>query len=353
MCKILLSLLLVWIAPLVSADPLRDEILHWKTFISEHQSKSDDWKQLKDVVEPVILKAEKNLNEGRRYYAFHLLGAVHSYLSAEVYVSSQPPDSMSQLSALEAEWKKVGVSLQPVIENKEIPSFEGVPAAFRAIGESAFSEIRPLYEASLEYGRNTVADAGFFYLGSAQAQLEFSRFCATMRTSPPSTTLKIPGLEHEIDTFEDLLLASYKPPASIDQHPVFIRTSGEIKQARELLASGFYYGALYRLIDARVRLSKILTPGKSISAKVANERADEWLKKLDQDPEDHTIAHMFIEMGIAEASDTAADSKGGETARAVFEDALPHYFAAFQTPKKEPPRPNPVVTVTLVRWPYT
>jgi hypothetical protein len=353
MRKILILVLLLWIAPFLSADPLGDEIHHWKKFIAEHQSKSEDWTQLKGVVEPVITKAEKNLNEGRRYYAFHLLAAVNSYLAAEVYVSSQPPDSMSQLPVLEAEWKKIGSSLQPAIEKKEIPSFEGVPAAFRAIGESAFSEIRPLYEASLEYGRNTVADAGFFYLGSAQAQLEFSRYCSTMRTLPPPEALKIPGLEHEIDVFEDLLLASYKPPASIDQHPVFIRTSGEIKQAHELVDAGFYYGALYRLINARVRLSKMLALGKSITAKEANERADELLKKLNQDPEDHTIARIFIEMGIAEVSDTTADSKGGETARAVFEDALPHYFAAFQTPKKESPRPNPAVTVTLVRWPYT
>jgi hypothetical protein len=353
MRKILFSLLLFSFSTVLFADPLKDEILHWKTFLNEHQSKSDDWKQLKEIAEPVILKAEKNLNEGRRYYAFHLLGAVRHYLAAEVYLSSQPSESREQLTALEAEWKRIGGSLQPAIENKEIPSFEGVPAAFRAIGESSFSEIRPLYEASLEYGRNTVADAGFLYLGSAQAMLEFARYCSQMRVSPEPKTLKIPGLEKEMDLFEDLLLASYKPPQSIDQHLVFIRASGDLKQARELYAAGFYYGALYHLMTARVRLAKMLSLGKSMTAQEANERGNELLKKLDQEPEDHSIARIFIEMGISEASDTTADSKGGETAHAVFEDVLPHYFAAFKRPKAEPSKPKPSVIVTLVRWPYT
>src|SRR5262245_19517109 len=115
MCKILLSLLLISIAPFLSADPLKDEILRWKTFINEHQSKSEDWQGLKEIAQPVILKAEKNLNEGRRYYAFHLLGAIHHYLAAEVYLSSQPADVKEQLTALEAEWKRIGNSLQPAL----------------------------------------------------------------------------------------------------------------------------------------------------------------------------------------------------------------------------------------------
>jgi len=51
------------------------------------------------------------------------------------------------------------------------------PAAVRAVAEAALPQVRAFYESSLEYGRNTMPDFGFFYLASAQAQKEFAAFC--------------------------------------------------------------------------------------------------------------------------------------------------------------------------------
>jgi len=353
MKKWLFLLLIIFSSHFLNADPLKDEILRWKTFINNHSSGSEDWQQLRGIAEPIIAKAEKNLNEGRRYYAFHQLAAVNSYLAAEVYMSGQPEESLKNLANLEAEWKQFGATYQEILESKEKPQLDGIRAAYRAAGETAFSEIKPLYEASLEYGRNTEAGAGFFYLGSAQAQREFVRYCAGFRDATVPKPLQFPGLAGELDALEDWMLDNYKPPASIDQHPVFIRTSALLKEAREMYDAGLYYGALYKVIDARIRFWKIINPGKSITLQEANGQADQWLKKLARNPEDHSIARIYIEMAVAEASDTSADSNGGETARAVFEDALPHYFDAFKASRKQSPQITPQVTVTLVRWPYT
>ena len=40
-------------------------------------------------------------------------------------------------------------------------------------------------------------------------------------------------------------------------------------------------------------------------------------------------------------------------AAAIAGDVLPRYFEALKPARPQPPRAEPKVTVTLVRWPYT
>ena len=60
---------------------------------------------------------------------------------------------------------------------------------------------------------------GMFYLGSAQGQYDFTQFCKTLRSRNTYKPVTIGNFENEIESFEDTVLAAYKPPASIDQHP--------------------------------------------------------------------------------------------------------------------------------------
>ena len=335
------------------ADPLQEEIQQWKTFLETHQSSSEDWTQFKASAAAIIARAESNFNAGRKYYAFYLLAAIRPSLAAESFLASQPAESVDQLSALEAEWKKMGATYQDILANRNQPNFDGVPAVYRAAGEAAFSEIRAYYEASVEYGKATMASSGFYYLGSAQSQFEFTKFCQRFRAEPAPQRLQMPGLQSELDSLEDLLLESYKPPASMDQHPVFIRASAILKEARELYASGSYEGALLKMLDSRVRMGKMLNPGKSYSPQEAQEKAKEFISRLKEDQRDESIARLLIEMAVGESNNPDPEARGGETARAVFEDALPHYFTALQVPRSQPNKEKPVLTVTLVRWPYT
>jgi hypothetical protein len=335
------------------SDPLQDEVLKWQSFVKTHESKSEDWRDFKPLAESILNRAEANLNAGRRYYAFYLLAAIRPHLASEGYLSTQPTEFLEQLSGLESEWKKWGATYQRLLSNQEKPDFTGVPAGFRALGEAAFSEIRPFYEASLEFGKATDATTGFYYLGSAQSQQEFVRFCEQFHSDPPPRNLLLPGLKKELDLLEDAIVENYHPPASMEQHPVFIRASALLKEARELYASGAYDGALLKMLDSRAKLEKMLHPGKSITPEEAQKRATEARSTLQEDQRDESIAKLFIEMAVAEASNQDPEAKGGETARTVFEDVLPHYFSALKTPKPSPPQPAPVATVTLVRWPYT
>lgn len=334
-------------------DPLADEIAQWKEFVANNKATDEGWKSIQPTAQPIIAKAAGAVSQGRRYYALHLLAAVRYMLAAERYVQGTPAGSREQLDALEAEWKKTGAELQPVLDAARLPPTPGVPAAARAIAEASYSEVRPYYEASLEYARATVADSGYFYLGAARAQLEFARFCSQLSATPAASPIKIQNLAAEMESFEDELLALYKPPASEDSHPMFIRINALLKGARELDSAGMSDGALYRYLDARLRLARLAGNLHPITADESIERAREVQKRLDADPADHSIARLFVEMALTESADTTPDSKGGEIAAAVFDVVLPHYFAALQTPKSLPPKPTPSVTVTLVRWPYT
>jgi len=289
-----------------------------------------------------LQRAEKALAAGHRNFALHLLSIVHSNLSAERY-RNHPPGNSKNLSDLEKEWQKKGPELQSAAKRS---NFKQIPASVRAVAEASLSEVKPLYDSSLEYGKSTTPEYGFFYLGSSQARLELARLLSTMQTQSLLKPPVFAGLANEIDAMEDAILAEYKPPASIEHHPVFIRASGLLKQAQELYAAGMHYGALYKMLDARSQLSKITDAGQSITVEETKKRAAEMSARLNQDKADHSIALIFLEFALEQPHD-------GEKAHAIFKNVLPHYFSALQLSKFKKQKESFVATVTLVRWPYT
>jgi hypothetical protein len=325
-----------------AADPLASEIANWEKFIETNKSTSEDWKSIKEGSTPLLQRAEKALAAGHRNFALHLLAYVQSNLAGERY-RNHPPGNSKSLTDLEKEWRKKGPELQSAAKQTH---FKQIPASVRAVAEASLSEVKPLYDSSLEYGKSTAAEYGFFYLGASQGRLELAHLLSTMQTKNLPGLPELPGLAEEIEKTEDAILSEYKPPASIEQHPVFIRASGLLKQARELYANDMFYGALYKMLDASSQLSKITDAGQSISAEEAKKRADEISARLNQDKADHSIALIFVEFALEEPHD-------GEKAHAIFKNVLPHYFSALQPSKVKKQKETAVATVTLVRWPYT
>jgi hypothetical protein len=257
------------------------------------------------------------------------------------------------MAALEAEWRRYGTDLESALEAKSRPDFAASPAAARAVGEAALSEVRTFYDARIEYGRSTVARQGFYYLGSAQAQIETARWAATVGPKPSLPPPPLRGLGPEIDGLETEVLAAYRPPRSIDDHPVFIRVNALLKQARELDEAGLRYGALYRLLEARQRFSRLIAAGRAIDPAAATAKGEEFATRLDRSGVDPTLGLVYLENALAAAADPNPDLKGGESARAILEDVLPLYFAALGPAPALAATPPPEVTVTLLRWPYT
>ncbi len=332
---------IVLFVSVVAADPIADEIAHWKKFLATNTSTSEDWKSIKEGSVPLLERAEKALAVGHRNFALHLVSYVQANLAGEKYRSQAPGNSKS-LEDLEKEWRKKGPALQSATK----PHFKQVPASVQAVAETSFSEVKPFYDSSLEYGKSTTAESGFFYLGASQGRLEFANSLATIQTQGSLKPPVLAGLAEQIESTETEILAAYKPPASIDQHPIFIRASGFLKHARELHAAGMHYGALYKMLDARSQLSKITDPGKSLSPEEAKIEADQISARFQKGKTDHSIARIFLEFALEQPYN-------GEKAHEVIKNVLPHYFAALQPSKNARKKESIAATVTLVRWPYT
>jgi hypothetical protein len=345
--------ILIAVTPLFAKDPLATEIATWKEFVRTNPATDEDWTSLKAIVEPVIIRADSELAKGRRFAALHMLALVRANLAASKFLEDHPGEMRKQFGLFEQEWQKVGKSLAPVLEGKQPPDLNGYPAAVRAVAEASYSEIKIYYDSSIEYGKDTEPTYGLYYLGTAKGQYDFTQFCKTLRATDSYKPLSIGNFENEIESFEDVVLAAYKPPLSIDQHPIFIRVSAMIKQAHELYDAGSYYGALYRYLEARYRYFRALEPGQAINAEQAAARAQEFEKRFKENSSDNTIARIFLELALSEAEDTSPNTQGGTNARVIFDDVLPHYFSTIESAKVKRPTVTPVATVTLVRWPYT
>ena len=335
-------------------DPLASEIERWSNYLQTHQGAGDpDWPQVKQVTLPAIDAAKQALRDGRRLWALQRLTAAEGYLAASQYVGSQSEADLKNAAALEAEWRRVGGVLRDDLGTPSATALDGVrPAAVRAVGEAALPQVKIYYDASLDYARNTMAESGYFYIGSALGQRDVVELCRQISRPTPGAPPPLRSLEPDLDRFQAELLAVYRPPAAIEKHDQFITASGALKEARELDAAGLRYGALLRYLQAAIRFAPLRPPGTPLDRAELERRLRDLERRLSGSGRDDSIGRLFLEIAQADVQG-AGPGKTADNAVAIVQDVMPRYFAALEPPRPEAPRPPPEVTVTLVRWPYT
>ena len=354
---VLLALLAITCASdlraLAVADPLAAEVARWAAFLrSDRTAGIELVASLRQDLEPAMARTEKALHDGRPLLALHRLASVQAELAAAAYLVERPQNERQQEAAFEKEWSRMGGELRADLAPPRPTAFEGLrPAAVRAVAEAALPKVRVLYESSLEYGRNTMPEAGLYYVGAALAQKQFAAFCRSLSVATPQGEPRLRSLQVELDTLQGELLVAYRPPASIDRHGQFIVANAAIKEARELEGSSLRYGALYRYLEAvlRVGLAKAASPPAEAQALARGVRDAEL--RLTQGGLDHSIARLYLESAQANLD----PASGGDPAvtSVIVADVLPRYLAALEPLPPPPTVPPPTVTVTLVRWPYT
>jgi hypothetical protein len=337
-------------------DPLGAEIAHWRDFLASNAGSDESWDDVRQGSRPLLLHAETALRDGRRLLALNRLAAAREGLAAARYLYSLDPRQRQDPTRFEAEWRRVGDVLRQELAPPAANAFDGVgPAAVRAIGESALPQVRVYYEASLDYGRSTVPDAGLYYIGAALAQRELASLVRSLAASasPPAPPLR--PLEPELNALEAEILSAYRPPASIDRHADFIRASAALKEARELDALGLRYGALLRYLQAVQRtepIRNVLSASWDAGQAAALEkRLREYSERLASPDRDHSLGRLFLE--TAQALAGPGQDADPAAAQAIVGCILPRYFAALEPAPPAAPQPKARVTVTLVRWPYT
>jgi hypothetical protein len=337
-----------------TADLLAAEIERWSRFLQDHESGAEDWAQVKALSEPVLAEARAALSSGRRLFALQRLAAARVLLSASAYVGERTDAERREEKAFEAERARMAGVLSADLGPPKPSAFDGVrPAAVRALGEAALPQVRIFYDTSLEYARNTMPDAGLFYIGEARAQREFGELCRNLsEPAPGPREPPLRALGRELDALESRLLAAYRPPASIDRHSEFIAASSTLKEARELDAAGLRHGALLRYLQALQRAALLAPAAAPADVASVTARLTELDRRVAGSDLDHSVARLFLESAQAEL-ETTGPGKSLERAPAIVAEVLPAYFAALAPAPPAAPRPPARVTVTLVRWPYT
>jgi len=336
-----------------TGDPIGVEIERWETRIATTKPGDDDAKGIREGSKPLLDQAQKALAEGYRWFALSRLAFVWTNLEAADYRATVPSELRGQMSELESQWNRLAAEIEAARSGAGRPRFDAVPAAARAIGETALSESAGYYGASLDYGKNTAPEYGLFYLGAARAQLAMARLAAGIEAEETAPPLVLRSVAPEIARVEDELLAAYVPPASIDSHPVFIRIAALLKQARELDAAGLRHGALYRLLDAEMRLARLRFPDRRLEAAEAQRWAAVAESRLAATGVDPSLARLFVEIALVQVADPDPAMLGPQTAAAVFDEVVPLYLTVLGPAPPAPPDHVAEATVTLVRWPYT
>jgi hypothetical protein len=333
-----------------ASDPIAAEIDRWSAFVKNNPATDEIWKQIKDGSAAALGRATEALRAGRRLLALQRLAYARDDLAAAMYMGERSAAERKDTGAFEAEWRRMGGVLRDDLAPPRPDALAGVqPAALRALGEAALPQVRVYYEASLEYGRNTMPDSGLFYLGSAQAQRDFVAFARGLAERSALRAPVVRALGPELDALDAEMLAVYRPPLSIDEHPQFITASSLLKEARELDAAGLRYAALLRYLQAVYRFAPLRTAPPALDAPALAAELARARERLTPGAVDHSLGLLFLETAQSEAA-TAA---GAANAAAIAADVLPRYFRALEPARPQPPAPPATVALTLVRWPYT
>ena len=334
-------------------DPLTTEIERWRAFLRDDRTAGVELlASLKTDIEPGMAGTEKALQDRLPLLALHRLASVQAQLAAAAYLALRPATQRHDPTEFEREWSRMGSELRTDLAVPGPAALDGVrPAVVRAAGEAALFKVRVLYESSLEYGRNTMPEAGLYYIGAALAQKQFAALCRSMSAPTGSGDARPRALQGELDALQGELLLAYRPPASIDRHRLFIAANAAIKEARELDTAGLRYGALYRYLEAGLRVSLAGTTAPPLQTETLLGLLREAEARLGASGLDHSIGRVYLQS--AQANLDPAGGGDPAVASAILSFVLPRYFAALEPEPPRPALPKATVTVTLVRWPYT
>ncbi len=287
-------------------------------------------------------------------------------LPAERYPSSRKAVIAGGQPAFEKEWRTVSAELERSGRALTDAKLRELPAAVRALVQSA-REQSALYDRSaLLYGQESGVKAGLYYLGLARGYLDYALFCAGLRF-PPDGGARAAGHPPDaaIAALEGELLATYDAHAANHPQFQFNAASASLKLAGELARRGEADAALQAFLDAVIAFGEITRPPVAAAdlarLQTASEGFRDRLGRLAESGADASIGRLYWQLaadGLATWRTSGAPGDSGRRAELILDDALPRYFAALTASaagasKLRPQLASRQVTVTLVRWPFT
>ncbi len=307
--------------------------------LKDHPITAAEFPNIGTNIEATLKSAGDALNAGSLFLTLEKLAqAFDLSYGARAFAEKSP--TVKSLSEFDTEWRKTETTLA-------LPAakWSRAPAALRALSEAAGVRATPLLEGARGFATATKPADGIFYLGEAQGEAEFARFCAGLNLLRKGRAITLRSLLPELAALQEKTNAAFQPPRSIDQHPRFIALNSTLKLARELDAAKLYAGALYQYLEAVRHFGMLDAAQPAVVPSI-----DTLRRKLEASKDDDSIALLFLQRATAQATGTDDERK---SARVIADSVVPAYFAARKPAAGLPRSPAKSIEITLVRWPYT
>ena len=331
------------------ADPLAAEVERCLALAADERAGDEFTRPLRSGSLAPMRQAQADLAAGRRLAALHRLATLRANLGGASHVDAVAAGESDE-AGFEKEWQRVGGLLSKTDAPRAALAVLH-SAALRAEAEATLPQAALLHEASLEYARNTEPQYGLYYLGSALAAQEFPALCVSLETPAERAAPPLRSIRTELDALQQLLLAAYRPPVSVERHAEFVGASSALKEARALDLAGQRHGALLRYLTAWARSAPLVDAAPAPAPEDLVRQLDGFEERIRDPKLDHGIAQVFLEYARSELA--AAPGTAAPLAVSIARHSLPAYFAALEPAAPAAAAIAPVADLTLVRWPFT
>ncbi|HXV75705.1 MAG TPA: hypothetical protein VD788_05245 [Candidatus Polarisedimenticolaceae bacterium] len=312
----------------------------------------EEWTRAKPQILEQLDEAATDLGAGRTELALVALGAAAAHLQGYLLMvadGGSADEAESRFATIRDEQQ----SRLRADESAYRERSRTGTAASRALEQAAAARAMRYHRAAAPYADATGVDAGYYYLGLARGLYEYASFVSGIDWGerPPLPALR--SIDSELTALERRVTDSYRPPASIEHHDDFIRVNASLKLARELDEADERFGALYQYLET-LRLFAVVgaDADRGLDAEALALASRDSVERIEREQVDHTIAEMFLQLARSAAT-RSDDAAGRATARDVVDRVLPAYFAVLDGKGDDLSEVDGLVTVTLVRWPYT
>jgi hypothetical protein len=316
-----------------------------------------DFVPVNGMARDALKAATDALNAGHLYISLERLNEAASVLQGARVAEEKATAVQGGLPAFETEWGKVSLRLTAFDQDARKQNWSHAPLALRALAEAAQGRSIPLLDGGRGFATSMKPTDGLFYMGQAEAEAEFAKFCASLSLPRKPEPFPLRSFLPELQKLQEKTNAAFQPPKSIDQHSRFIALNSALKLAEELDASKFYAGALYQYLEATRQYGMldgvVPDPSRQSALKQAIAGAQ---KKLEESQRDDSIAQIFLERAasyIAHPDGSAPTADEWKSAQLILDQVLPAYFAADKPAAPLLRASGKTVDITLVRWPYT
>jgi hypothetical protein len=361
LCKFFLALTLLGAlpTPISGQDPksqIKTEIECLQHSLKEKPVSDPDFASVNSMVDDALKGAVDALGSGKLYLSLEKLLPAEELLQGARILEEKSEAVKSGFPAFEAEWEMASKNLVALDQEARRRSWTRAPVALQALSESAQGRSIPLLEGSRGFATSTKPRDGLFYMGQAQGNAAFAKFCSSVSLWRNFASFSLRSYLPELRRLQEKTNADFKPPRSIKLHSRFIALNSTLKLAEELDSQKFYAGALYQYLEAARHFGMLDASPLDAAQQSALKTDIAARKKLAASKKDDSLAQLFLERAesqTAHADGSAPSADEWRSARVILDQVLPAYFAALKPASPLQQALGKTVDITLVRWPYT